>query len=53
MSEYRLRLNEYLIDLREKDLMKYEEMKNEIKFLVETFGIESTVMQLEELGEDI
>jgi hypothetical protein len=53
MSEYRLRLSEYLIDLEDKDPIKYIEMNKEITWMVETFGIESTVMQLEELGEDI
>ena len=53
MSEYRLRLNEYMLDLRETDPIKFEEMNKELKWMIPTFGIESTVMQLEERGEDI
>tara|TARA_Y100001938_G_C7911432_1_gene339799 strand:- start:384 stop:545 length:162 start_codon:yes stop_codon:yes gene_type:complete len=53
MSEYRMRLNEYMIDLMDKDPIKHSEMEKELKWMIPTFGIESTVMQLEEMGEDI
>ena len=53
MSEYRMRLYEYLADLEEKDPIKHSEMKSEVAWMIYTFGVESTVMQLEEMGEDI
>lgn len=48
-----MRLSEYMIDLENKDPIKYMDMNKEITWMVETFGVESTVMQLEEMGEDI